>query len=155
MAIYDSAKHRQDRADYHRRQRAAKQGPAATAITPAALAAIGLELGGLVPLYSTWSVLQEALGSILADVGSGEAVELQRLQRLRAWAARWNLLQPALQAFYLRPEVHTSEAGSFALRRILSGEGTFSGPLRGALDQLWSKHSSTPWAGTLVPTIHL
>lgn len=121
-------------------------------IGAAGLRVLQLELRPLLPL-STCDVVAEVVGTLTADVSAGHTSSA--LDRLRAWSARWSRVRPDIRAFYEREEVHQTRAGMWGLRRILDGEGTASGPLRGELNRMWKdEHGSEP-AFSLIPKIEL
>jgi len=116
------------------------------------LGVIALELAPLRGLAGALCVA-EAVGALTADVRAGHSAST--LPRLRAWAARWPRVRPDLRAFYEDPEVQASRAGDWGLRRILNGEGTAPGPLRGELDRMWKDRHGFKAPFTLVPTVEL
>lgn len=121
-------------------------------IGAAGLRVLQLELRPLLAL-STCDVVAEQVGALTADVSAGHTSSA--LDRLRAWSSRWSRVRPDIRAFYEREDVHQTRAGMWGLRRILDGDGTASGPLRGELDRLWSEvHGSKP-VFSLIPKIDI
>lgn len=138
------------------RERMARRGRSG-ALPPADLSAdtlgtIALELAPLSSLAGAQCVA-EAVGALAADARAGQSAST--LPELRRWVARWARLRPDLRAFYEDPGVHTTDAGNWGLRRLLTGQGTASGPLRGALDVLWIDRNGAKAPFSLIPTVEL
>lgn len=121
-------------------------------ISPEAMRVLAMELQPLRGL-ATCPFIAEAVGALTADVEAEHAPDT--LPRLRAWAARWQRVRADIRAFYEREDVHQSRAGMWGLRRVLTGEGTASGPLRGELNRLWRAEYGSDPAFSLIPKIDL
>lgn len=121
-------------------------------LSPSTLGVLAIELAPLRPLAAAQCVA-EAVGALTADIRAGQSAGT--MLRLRQWVARWERVRPDLRAFYEDPEVHTSIPGEWGLRRLLNGDGTASGPLRGALDRLWIDRHGAKAPFTLIPTVDL
>ena len=121
-------------------------------LSTATLGTIALELAPLRALAGAQCVA-EAVGALAADARAGQSAST--LPELRRWVARWSRLRSDLRAFYEELEVQTSEAGNWGLRRILTGQGTASGPLRGALDKLWIDRHGVKAPFSLIPKVEL
>lgn len=116
------------------------------------LGVVALELTPLRGLKSAECVA-EAVGALTADIQAGQSAAT--LPDLRCWAERWKRVRPDLRAFYEEEAVQTSPAGGWGLRRILTGQGTAPGPLRGALDKLWIERHGAKAPFTLIPKVDL
>lgn len=121
-------------------------------VSGAAMRMLNLEWAPLLAI-SACPFVSETICAVADDVAAGHAAST--LVRVRGWAARWARVRPDIRAFYERSEVHLTRAGAWGLRRILDGEGTASGPLRGELNKLWrAEHGHDP-SFTLIPKIDI
>ncbi len=119
-----------------------------SAVDPAEVVALGLELGPLREL--PWPPLAQRVEALAAAMRGGEGVGPGLVQQLRRWAATWQQVHPDLRAFYARHAQHP--AAEAAIWRVLEG-GRFAGPLRGQLERLWLDDHGSPPGLTLVPNI--
>jgi len=121
-------------------------------VSAAGLRMLSLELAPLSAI-SSCPFVSETICAVGDDVAAGHAAST--LVRVRGWAARWTRVRPDIRAFYEREDVYLSPAGAWGLRRLLDGQGTASGPLRGELNKLWrAEHGSDP-SFSLIPKIDL
>lgn len=121
-------------------------------MTTGTLGVVALEIAPLRGLGGAQCVL-EAVGALAADVRAGHTAST--LPRLRTWAARWKRVREDLRAFYEEQDVQASRAGGWAIRRILEGEGTAPGPLRGELDRMWIERHGAKAPFSLIPLVSL
>ena len=121
-------------------------------LSTSTLGVVALEIAPLCPLAAAQCVA-EKVGALAADALAGHSAST--LPELRLWAARWQRVRPDLRAFYEQIEVQTTDAGDWGLRRILTGQGTAPGRLRGELDRMWMDRFGTKPAFTLVPKVDL
>lgn len=121
-------------------------------LSVATLGVVALELAPLQEIAGA-RCIAEAVGALAADALAGQSAST--LPMLRQWAVRWVRVREDLRAFYAETAVQESTPGEWAIRRILSGEGTASGPLRGALDQLWIERHGAKAPFSLIPKVIL
>lgn len=138
-------------ADYLRAKGAPVRLPPAELSTDT-LGVVALELAPLRGLGGAQCVA-EKVGALTADVGAGHASNV--LPELRVWAARWSRVRKDLRDFYEENAVQATRAGNWGIFRILTGQGTAAGPLRGELDQMWIERNGVKASFTLVPTVTL
>ncbi len=116
------------------------------------LGVIALEIAALQPLAGAQCVA-EKVGALAADALAGQCAST--LPELRLWAARWQRVRADLRSFYEELEVQNTPAGDWGIRRILTGQGTAPGPLRGELDRMWRDRYGVKACFTLVPKVEL